>query len=156
MGGTLGLESETDTKALQHLTTSPSPTPTTPPISSSVPLPPLASIVILTGTPLCTYMADRGWSCLNRSMPGSDPPLCGSHGGKLMLRPDRTLGVIGPGTTKAICRLTGLDRSWVTEVLTGRGNPSARILMRIAEVVGFTVDDLIRYIAANSEYNSTK
>lgn len=96
--------------------------------------------IISTGSPICTFTT----KCQNRSVPGSN--YCGPHGGKLTLRDDNTIGIIGPGTYRAIASLAGLNHRYVSQVLQGKSNPTQRVLDKIAQVVGVDVGWLLRYI----------
>ena len=101
------------------------------------------STIISTGTPYCRHEDKQ---CGNRSVPGSN--YCGPHGGKLTLRDDGTIGIIGPGTYRAIASLAGLNHRYVSQVLQGKSNPTQRVLDKIAQVVGVDVSWLINYIDA--------
>ena len=85
-------------------------------------------------------------------MPGS--LFCGPHGGKLTLRPDGTLGIIGPGAYRAIAQLAGLNNRYVSQVLQGKANPTSSVLDRIAKVVGISVERLTGYIEEQKMSNS--
>lgn len=103
--------------------------------------------IVSTGSPYCAFgdsLASTGDSCANRSVPGSD--YCGPHGGKLTLRIDGTLGIIGPGTYRAIAQLAGLNHRYVSQVLQGKSNPTSSVLERIAQVVGVEIGWLVDYI----------
>lgn len=97
--------------------------------------------IISTGSPQCTF---NGLCCSNRSVPGHN--YCGPHGGKLTLRLDGTLGIIGPGCYRAIATLAGLNHRYVSQVLQGKSNPTSNVLDKIARVVGVDVGWLMDYI----------
>lgn len=105
--------------------------------------------VISNGSPMCAAIVQPGFHCANRSVPGSDH--CGPHGGKLTLREDRTLGMIGPGCYRAIAGLTGLNHRYVSMVLQGRSNPTMSTMERISKVVGVDVRWLMNYIDEQKE-----
>lgn len=95
-------------------------------------------VVISTGSPFCNK------NCRNRSVPGS--LFCGPHGGKLTLRSDGTLGIIGPGAYRAIAQLADLNNRYVSQVLQGKANPTSNVLDKIAKVVGVEIGWLVEYI----------
>lgn len=104
--------------------------------------------IVSTGSPSCLYQDEDApedkFSCSNRSVPGS--LFCGPHGGKLTLRLDGTLGIIGPGCYRAIAQLAGLNHRYVSQVLQGKSNPTSNVLDKIARVVGVDVGWLVDYI----------
>lgn len=104
---------------------------------------PVDGVIVATGSPRCQY-GDSIDSCSNKSVPGS--PFCGPHGGKLTLRTDGTLGIIGPGCYRAIAQLARLNHRYVSQVLQGKSNPTSNVLERIARVVGVDVGWLLDYI----------
>lgn len=71
---------------------------------------------------------------------------CGPHGGKLTLRSDGTLGIIGPGAYRAIAQLANLNNRYVSQVLQGKANPTSNVLDKIAKVVGVEIGWLVEYI----------
>ena len=104
-----------------------------------------ADIIIMTGSPFCFHADGKlKHKCSNRSVPGHI--YCGPHGGKLVLRSDGTLGIIGPGAYRAIAQLAGLNNRYVSQVLQGKANPTSNVLDKIARVVGISVERLVRYI----------
>lgn len=109
---------------------------------------PLQSInIVISGSPYCAFkdnLSTNGDSCGNRSVPGSS--YCGPHGGRLTLRNDNTLGIIGPGCYRAIASLSGLNHRYVSQVLQGKSNPTSNVLDKIAKVVGVDVSWLVEYI----------
>lgn len=108
---------------------------------------PVDGILVATGSLQCTFkglVGNHNGSCSNRSVPGS--VYCGPHGGKLTLRTDGTLGIIGPGCYRAIAQLAGLNHRYVSQVLQGKSNPTSSVLERIARVVGVDVGWLLDYI----------
>lgn len=104
--------------------------------------------IISTGSPYCQY-GDSTDCCSNRSVPGSQH--CGPHGGKLTLRLDGTLGIIGPGCYRAIASLAGLNHRYVSQVLQGKSNPTSNVLDKIAKVVGVDTGWLMDYINGQKE-----
>lgn len=104
---------------------------------------PVNGVINATGSPHCQY-GDSPDCCSNRSVPGSS--FCGPHGGKLTLRVDGTLGIIGPGCYRAIAQLANLNHRYVSQVLQGKSNPTQRVLDKIAQVVGVDVGWLLDYI----------
>lgn len=102
--------------------------------------------IISTGSPFCRYKCAPSSKqfCSNRSVPGSI--YCGPHGGKLTLRPDGTLGIIGPGAYRAIAQLANLNNRYVSQVLQGKANPTSNVLDKIAKVVGVEIGWLVEYI----------
>lgn len=100
--------------------------------------------IISTGSPDCQFN-----KCSNRSVPGHLH--CGPHGGKLTLRLDGTLGIIGPGTYRAIAQLAGLNHRYVSQVLQGKSNPTSSVLERIAQVVGVEIGWLVDYIKGQKQ-----
>jgi hypothetical protein len=104
--------------------------------------------IIATGSPRCT--ANDG-KCKNRSVPGDI--FCGPHGGKLTLNNQGKLGIIGPGTYRAIASLCSLNHRYVSQVLQGKANPSLEVLDGIATVVGTDVGWLVDYISGQREAN---
>lgn len=108
--------------------------------------------IISTGSPLCSHgdkLDSWGGDCSNRSVPGS--LFCGPHGGKLTLRLDGTLGIIGPGCYRAIASLAGLNHRYVSQVLQGKSNPTSNVLDKIAKVVGVDTGWLMDYINGQKE-----
>jgi hypothetical protein len=97
--------------------------------------------IISTGSPYCESELGQ---CSNRSVPGSK--YCGPHKGKLTLRADGTLGIIGPGCYRAIATLAKLNHRYVSQVLQGKSNPTSNVLSKIAAVVGVDVGWLVDYI----------
>lgn len=144
------IQSTTMTKSQSFNPSSKSP-PTTPPTILNKDLALVPSIVvndfpdvISDGSPFCKGSDGK---CKNRSVPGSKH--CGPHGGKLTLRDDGTLGMIGPGCYRAIAGLTGLNHRYVSMVLQGRSNPTMSTMERISKVVGVDVRWLMNYIDSN-------
>lgn len=110
--------------------------------------------IISTGSPYCQHGNDVTilvGSCSNRSVPGSS--YCGPHGGKLTLRLDGTLGIIGPGCYRAIASLAGLNHRYVSQVLQGKSNPTSNVLDKIAKVVGVDTGWLMDYINGQKSDN---
>lgn len=108
--------------------------------------------IISTGSPYCLKGRENircREICSNRSVPGSS--YCGPHGGKLTLRLDGTLGIIGPGCYRAIASLAHLNHRYVSQVLQGRSNPTSNVLDKIARVVGVDTGWLIDYINGQKE-----
>lgn len=100
--------------------------------------------VITTGSPHCQHRYNKRRLCRNRSVPGH--VYCGPHGGKLTLRSDGTIGIIGPGCYRAIASLAKLNHRYVSQVLQGKSNPTSNVLDKIAKVVGVEVGWLMDYI----------
>lgn len=100
--------------------------------------------IISTGSPHCQHQYNKRRLCRNRSVPGHIH--CGPHGGKLTLKSDGTLGIIGPGTYRAIAQLAKLNHRYVSQVLQGKSNPTSNTLDKIARVVGVDVGWLLDYI----------